>query len=596
MTTQKVNQLPVVSASDQTVRRNQSIQPSFSVTDTDGDKITRYAFYDGNSSATSGYFTVNGITQAAGQTFYVDADKLNTVSFVGGSSATNDYVYTQAYDGTAWSTWKGYNIQTQSGSNPVVTASDQTVNANESIKLSFSVTDADGDKITRYAFLDGNSSTTSGYFTVNGVKQAAGQTFYVDADKLNTVAFVGGTVAGVDAVSIAASDGVDGWSSGKQFNVSTKSVVTDWFEQNIKDLAIRSLARSRFQDGLLDRQDMIDIFTNAKDGGVVDADEFADLKTLTSNTSYIQMRDYVRVLSKKISEGNPANNKYQGTYLGNLQAGSSAEQLDKLINEHFLGKDRPACEGQFTYSNGTVIDMSYQQAQGNLFQNGISYEDVKQGIAGDCYYLASLAAVAQKTPNIIQDMFIDNGDGTYTVRFFNNGQADYVTVDRYLPTEKNGGWLPFAKVGGYWNTYNDSANELWVALAEKAYAQMNEAGWILQDGTNTYKGIEYGSTYYSTPQISNKSGNYNQILQSSIPTSVVTAFNSGKLISFGSKKLSDTEPVVSNHLYTMVGYNQSTGQFKLFNPWGIGNGKDGGYLNFTWSQVQAYFDDWTVNG
>ncbi|MGB8691096.1 MAG: C2 family cysteine protease, partial [Microcoleus sp.] len=611
ITTQKVNQAPVVSASDQTVRRNQSIQPSFSVTDADGDKITRYYFYDSNSSSTSGYFTVNGIKQADGG-FYVDADKLGTVSFVGGSTASSDTLYTQAYDGTAWSNWKDYKIQTQAGSNPVVTASDQTVNANESMKPFFSVTDADGDKITRYAFLDGNSSTTSGYFTVDGVKQAAGQTFYVDADKLNTVAFVGGTVAGVDAVSIAASDGVEGWSNQKQFNISTKSAVADWFEQNIKDLAIRSLARSRFQDGLLDRQDMIDIFTNAKDGGVVDADEFADLKTLTSNTSYIKMREDVQVLSTKISQGNPANNSYQGSALGNLQAGSSAFQLEKLINKHFLGIDRPFFVGdKFTCSNGTVINMSYQQAQGNLFQ-GINYEDVKQGLAGDCYFLASLAAVALKTPNVIQEMFTDNRDGTYTVRFFNNGQADYVTVDRYLPTYKNA--FAFANYGG---KYDDSNNELWVALAEKAYAQINEAGWLGRpttkeginlNGLNTYQAIDRGWTNEATAQISNKIGN-DYSIQSSFfwpslsPNEVVEAFTSGKLISFGSFGPDQTKysPVASGHAYTMVGYNQATEQFKLFNPWGLQGGKPTddtfkpGILEMTWNQIQTYFRELTVN-
>jgi hypothetical protein len=302
-----------------------------------------------------------------------------------------------------------------------------------------------------------------------------------------------------------------------------------------------------------------------------------------------------------------------------LQANSSANQLDKLINEHFFGKDRPACEGLFTYGDGTVINISYQQAQGSLFQNGISYEDVRQGIAGDCYYLASLATVAQKTPNLIREMFIDNGDGTYTVRFFNKGQADYVTVDRYLPTQSNGA-LPFAKVGG---NYNNSANELWVALAEKAYAQMNEAGWLdrptIKDpktkeninlnGLNTYKGIEWGWVDKATAQISNKSGNWYPI-QSSTSNQVVDAFNAGKLISFSSFGLNSSgqgptknSPVVSSHAYTMVGYNQATGQFKLFNPWGLSGGYESGdstfkpgILEMTWNQIKTYFSQWTVNG
>ncbi|QIZ69831.1 C2 family cysteine protease [Oxynema aestuarii] len=608
---------PVVSATDQTVKRNQSIQPSFSVTDADGDTMTRYRFFDGDNSSTSGYFTVNGVKKAAHQTFYVDADQLHTVRFVGGSVAGNDRVYVSATDGIdGWSTWQDYLMKTQSGSNPVVTASDQTVNANESMKLSFSVTDADGDTMTRYAFFDGNSSSTSGYFTVNGVKQAAGQTFYVDADKLDTVRFVGGAVAGIDGLHVRTSDGVDGWSEWTKFNVSTKAtVINDWFEQNIKDAAIRSLARSRFQDGELDRKDMIDIFINATDSGVVDAYEFADLQTLTSNKDYIKMPDYVQILSTKISHGNPANKSYRGTYLGNLQAGSSGEHLGKLIKKHFLGQDHPLPKGEYSY--GSASNVEYRYAEGQLFQNGISYEDIKQGAVGDCYYLASLAAVAQKTPNVIKDMFIDNGideDGnrTYTVRFYNNGQVDYVTVDRYLPTNKNNGSLPFAGVGNG-HTYKNSNNELWVALAEKAYAQMNEAGWMKRyttdegidlHGLNSYKGIEGGWTNVSVAHINNQSGTRHSI-SSSTASSVVTAFNFGKLVNFSSlgKEATHGSPVVSSHAYTMVDYNQSTGKFKLFNPWGLDGGTEPGdsafkpgILEMSWNEIKTYFRYWRVNG
>jgi hypothetical protein len=250
--------------------------------------------------------------------------------------------------------------------------------------------------------------------------------------------------------------------------------------------------------------------------------------------------------------------------------------------------------------------MSYQPAQGNLFQSGISYQDVNQGIVGDCYFLASLAAVALKTPKVIEDMFIDNGDGTYTVRFFKEGKADYLTVDRFLPTYRDSDSLPFAKVGG---NYNNSANELWVALAEKAYAQINEAGWIGQDGTNTYKGIELGWTDKAMAHISSKNSNSASI-PSSTSNQVVDAFNASKLITFSSFGLNSSgqgptknSPVVSNHAYTMVGYNQATGQFKLFNPWGLSGGYESGdstfkpgILEMTWNQIKTYFSQWTVNG
>lgn len=86
-------------------------------------------------------------------------------------------------------------------------------------------------------------------------------------------------------------------------------------------------------------------------------------------------------------------------------------------------------------------------------------------------------------------MFIDNGDGTFTVRFFNNGVADYVTVDRYLPTTSNR--AAYAGWGG--GEASSSMNELWVALAEKAYAQLGASGWSRPgNNRNSYSDIEGG--------------------------------------------------------------------------------------------------------
>src|SRR5262245_48018977 len=93
----------------------------------------------------------------------------------------------------------------------------------------------------------------------------------------------------------------------------------------------------------------------------------------------------------------------------------------------------------------------------------------------DCYFLSALAETALKDSVSIHQMFIDNGDGSFTVRFFKpvNGQmvADYVTVDRYLPVNANGQFV-------YANTRDFATNvhnDFWVALAEKAFAQINES-------------------------------------------------------------------------------------------------------------------------
>ena len=104
-------------------------------------------------------------------------------------------------------------------------------------------------------------------------------------------------------------------------------------------------------------------------------------------------------------------------------------------------------------------------------------------------------------------MFINNGDGTYTVRFYGgtygafytangtvsdgfhsgSGTADYVTVNLSLPT--------FQRHAGLCRLRRHAANpnnSLWIPLAEKAYAQWNETGNEGRNGTNTYNSIQGG--------------------------------------------------------------------------------------------------------
>src|SRR5262245_57985878 len=101
-------------------------------------------------------------------------------------------------------------------------------------------------------------------------------------------------------------------------------------------------------------------------------------------------------------------------------------------------------------------------------------------------------------------MFIANGDGTYMVRFYDHGTPHYVTVDSQLPVY-GGGYLAFANMGGQ---ASDTSNVLWVALAEKAYVQMNEAGWLrsatMGGGLNSYQAIAGGWFSAAASQIANR--------------------------------------------------------------------------------------------
>jgi hypothetical protein len=232
--------------------------------------------------------------------------------------------------------------------------------------------------------------------------------------------------------------------------------------------------------------------------------------------------------------------------------------LEKLIDKWFLGTDHPA------------TSYTYQTAAGALFQNGVSYTDVVQGNLGDCYFMASLASVAARNADAIRNMFIDNGDGTWTVRFFNGTTADYVTVDRSLPINSSGQWV-YASTG---HAASSTGNELWVALAEKAYAQIDEAGWIGQDNSNSYAGIAGGFINAALTQITAR-GAQLVSLTSGDRTAMVNDWNAGQYLCI------DT----SNHSYAVVGYNANQGTFTIYNPWGTSQ-------EYTWTQVTSTFSRW----
>jgi hypothetical protein len=345
-----------------------------------------------------------------------------------------------------------------------------------------------------------------------------------------------------------------------------------WFDMKIDDAALRSQSRFLARDLNLDRADMLQVFQQVEGGGTVSSIEFGDLKDLVAGGSFAPgMPEHVRNLTKKVVNGDTANAHYLGNTLGNLYANAPASHLEKLVNKWFLGLDRPVT------SAGT-----YRPVNGLLVQNGINFHDVAQGSVGDCYYLAALAKTAYRTSHTIETMFIDNLDNTFTVRFYKNGVAEYVTVDRQLPVNSNGTSV-YASFGGH---YNNASNELWVALAEKAYAQLNESGWIGQDGTNSYAGIDVGKPADAMKQITGRNATGYATLSK---TSVIAAFNAGKLVAFSSKKdqadIPSSVGVVAHHVYALVGYNPTTQKFTLYNPWGS-------ELTLSWTQMTQGFRAW----
>jgi len=214
-----------------------------------------------------------------------------------------------------------------------------------------------------------------------------------------------------------------------------------------------------------------------------------------------------------------------------------------------------------------------------------------QGAIGDCYFMSSLAETALRDPSIISSMLIDNGDGTYTVRFFNNGVADYVTVDRQLPVSSlTDPRFVYANLG---LLASDPNVKLWVALVEKAFVEIN-AKWGIQPNRgnnpgNYYDAISLGSPIDALNAITGlwEAGNsvYSAI------SAAISSWTAGSLICFYSNsQQSQGSPVMGNHVYALVDYNARNQEFTLFNPWGTSYG----LLTLSWNQIEQYYSGYVA--
>ncbi|WP_245309240.1 M10 family metallopeptidase C-terminal domain-containing protein [Bradyrhizobium retamae] len=249
-----INQAPVVTAADFTATHNQNIAVTglFSVTDADGDAITKYQFWDSTSDPSSGHFVVGGVAQGTNQNIDVTAAQLSATSFQSGSGS--DDLWVRAFDGTSWSAWKEFHVNAPINQAPVVTAADFTATHNQNIAVTglFSVTDADGDAITKYQFWDSTSDPSSGHFVVGGVAQGTNQNIDVAAAQLSATSFQSGS--GSDDLWVRAFDGTN-WSAWKEFHVNAPinqaPVVTaaDFTAMHNQNIAVTGLFSVTDADG-----------------------------------------------------------------------------------------------------------------------------------------------------------------------------------------------------------------------------------------------------------------------------------------------------------------------------------------------------------
>eukprot|EP01063_Lacrimia_lanifica_P010928 TRINITY_DN1768_c1_g6_i1.p1 TRINITY_DN1768_c1_g6~~TRINITY_DN1768_c1_g6_i1.p1 ORF type:complete len:827 (+),score=395.27 TRINITY_DN1768_c1_g6_i1:64-2544(+) len=121
-----------------------------------------------------------------------------------------------------------------------------------------------------------------------------------------------------------------------------------------------------------------------------------------------------------------------------------------------------------TYLEGTGLKPS-------LFVGDVEPDDIDQGALADCYLMGALTAVAE-FERLVVAMFENGQDpdqGCYKLSLCKNGWWQTVIVDDFLPC---------AGVKPAYARNRDEPNELWVSLAEKAYAKLHGSYFAIKQG------------------------------------------------------------------------------------------------------------------
>lgn len=193
----------------------------FSSADSDGDTVTQYEFWDSTADATSGHFSINGVTQAAGRAIGVSASSINDVSFITSSAPGTDQLWVRAFDGVLWSDWKSFTVTAPAVLTPKVVVADTTIAKNGSISASdlfHASVPYSSENVTAYQLWDDASGPNSGSFVVNGVTQTAGHSIDVSVSDLAYTLFQANG-ASSDSLWVRAATG-DTWSSWVHFTVN----------------------------------------------------------------------------------------------------------------------------------------------------------------------------------------------------------------------------------------------------------------------------------------------------------------------------------------------------------------------------------------
>lgn len=232
----------------------------------------------------------------------------------------------------------------------------------------------------------------------------------------------------------------------------------------------------------------------------------------------------------------------------------------------FLDPPHPEYKGQFKSIVWKRARELFGEGQVDLFK-GITASDIRQGSLGNCYFLCSLASLAEQ-PELISRLFDIqkyNQNGVYSVWLNINGGWQQFVLDEYFPSVQKGSKfeLSFSKT---------DEKELWVILLEKAYAKAYGSYWDIIGGDPVHALRDLsGAPYDRIEDFSDLDKAWEKLRASRAQKFIITCFT------YSAKNVEEQsdEGLVSGHAYSILDVREildSRGKMarilKIRNPWG----------------------------
>jgi hypothetical protein len=230
--------------------------------------------------------------------------------------------------------------------------------------------------------------------------------------------------------------------------------------------------------------------------------------------------------------------------------------------------------------------VQYERYDGKPFvkqdgeRHAVDPSDVDQGQLSDCYLVASLGGLALRNPDLIRNAVRDNGDGTYTVTFYEEGfwwwegyDKVEITVNAEVPMVDG---KPLYMQPG-------EEGEMWPMLVEKAYAEWKGG----------YDEIEQGGAADALEALTGQESDYDDDFDG-----LADAWARGDVVTLASADDKGHGPLYqdgtlnTNHEYFVTNVDRDKGTVTLRNPFGYDETDP---ITLTFEQVEDHFTQMTTN-